>query len=77
MVASSPRSIWETRPGGDTHGLGELGLGQTVALAFFGELVSALAGHHRLAPPLGFLLAAGALDVGGAVPARGRREHPQ
>jgi hypothetical protein len=30
--------------GSDAHGLGELGLSQTVALAFFGELVSALAG---------------------------------
>jgi hypothetical protein len=39
--------------GSDAHGLGELGLSQTVALAFFGELVSALAGHQRPAAPLG------------------------
>jgi hypothetical protein len=54
--------------GGDAHGLGELGLGESVALAFLGELVAALAGHRRLAALLGFLLAAGALEVGGAVP---------
>jgi len=54
--------------GGDAHGLGELGLRQSVAFAFFGEPVAALAGHQRLAAAFGFLLAADALDVGGAVP---------
>ncbi len=51
--------------GGDAHGRGELGLGEAVALAFFGEMVAALAGHQHLAAPFGFLLPADAFDVGG------------
>jgi hypothetical protein len=67
MVASSPRSIWETRTGGRPW-RGEPGLGQAVAFPFFGEPLAALAGHQRLAAPLGFFLAADAVDVGAAVP---------
>jgi len=46
--------------GRDSHGLGEVGLGESVALAFFGEPLAALAAHQDLAASFGFLLAAGA-----------------
>src|SRR5215470_18248561 len=54
--------------GGDAHDLGELGLGEAVAFAFFGEPLAALPGHECLAAAFGFFLTADAVDVGGAVP---------
>ena len=68
MVDSSPRSIWETLPRGDAHGLSELGLGEAALLALLGEPLAALPGHQCLAAPFGFFGTADALDVGVAVP---------
>jgi hypothetical protein len=69
MVDSSPRSIWETRPGVTPMVSANWAWVRPRCLrSSASRCPPALPGHQGLAAPLGFLGAADTLDVGVAVP---------